>query len=287
METSTRKPLLGSVRSRHIAKNPSMSAVATPTPTRAHGAFPLPSTRAARGTFLRKSRKNQPEGYSGPLSSPTSQYKTTRYGEDTNHPRFKGFHNAFVDAEPVMAKSLASGEGGSPEANQRSDPFLTPPKAKATVVHDGYVQDSAGGNEGGSEVDGQLQFDWWEEDVHQESGKTGEGLMVVDQNDRELSLQPVGRMNEGDMTVEDNVDCSEEVRLLYGFCFPIQRNELMLLIFKLTVTANRLYSRRTSKQRIDSPHSPLNDNSPRNAFQCKTRIHDGMSSYSPDMRSKT
>lgn len=218
METSTRKPSLGSVRPRRMVKNPSMTAAETP--THVQSAFPLPSTShsARRTTRLR----SHLEGYSGPLSSPTNG----EYRAEVKQPQFKGFHNTFIHADPVIAMSPANDRDGSPEENRRSDPFLTPIKAKANTDHDVYVRDIGSGNEKGAEIDGQSRSDWWEEQDAQngELGGTGEDiLMAVDQSDGELSLQPVGRMNEA-AAFENDLDCSEEVRVLsYICCLPDER----------------------------------------------------------------
>ncbi|KAF8498812.1 hypothetical protein JB92DRAFT_2983879 [Gautieria morchelliformis] len=81
METSTRKPSWGSVRSRRIVEDPFVAGSAlAATLTRAPGQFRTPATN--HPVSLEKNDKDQYVGDSGPLSSPTSRYKATRPDEN-------------------------------------------------------------------------------------------------------------------------------------------------------------------------------------------------------------
>jgi hypothetical protein len=182
METSTRKPSWGSIRSRRIGKDPFIAGSAlAATPTRAPGQFRTPAANHP----VSLEDKDQYVEDSGPLSSPTSRYKATRPDEEARQPRFKGFHNAFIDSGSVMAQSPLRGKEGHIE-NHRSDPFLAP------VAND--IQDL--GKKGkGREVDEEFQYDSWEQgDIHCRRDSGGENMMVV---------------------FEEGVDWGEEVGLLY------------------------------------------------------------------------
>lgn len=118
----------------------------------------------------------------------------------------------------------------------------------------------------GTNVDGEFQFDWWEEE-----GGTGEENLVVDQDGNESALLPVDRLNIQATIMEERVDWGEEVRL---FTF---REIYSFLDFQYTVEADSLHTCATSKRRVhDTSHSSVNYFPAGNLGHGQTRLHHGM-----------
>lgn len=142
--------------------------------------------------------------------------RATRSGEDAKQPRFKGFHNAFVAAEPVMTQSMVSGKEGNTEESQRRDPFLTPMKSNAPRNVDNRDSGDGKWKEKGGEVDEEdFPIDWLEGDGRgREVGYKRETMVAVDREEgRGFPMQSDSELGEEDTIIEESVDWGEEVSL--------------------------------------------------------------------------
>lgn len=169
METSTRKPAWGSGRSRRTTRDSSISnSVIAATPTRSQKLFPPPSTHNPSGQISR-GKYHQVQQQGTPLTSPATVCRPTRSRDDVKQPRFKGFHNAFIDAEPVIPQSPVISKDENMEEDEGWDPFLTSMKPSDSLDVDSRDPGKEKWEEPGREVDEQDLMvdeegvDWGEE----------------------------------------------------------------------------------------------------------------------------
>ncbi|KAF8508578.1 hypothetical protein BU17DRAFT_99657 [Hysterangium stoloniferum] len=248
METSTRKPAWGSVRSKRVAKDSSaFNIAASETPTRTRLPFP-PSTmkRNSRPLLAKKDQQNQVvEEGGGPMSSPTSD-RRSRARDESRNLRFKGFHNAFTDTQPVV-ESPTRAKKRNTEDNCISNPFYMPAggmdndqdqdvywpmadkgKGKAVEV-DFDMNMSQNGHNRNSAPHSSPAKDMVDKDVAESGG------IYMESNERA----------DDEEMLEEGIDWGEELRrLVFTHTAPLQRVLTLQMLFSTALPSETSFQAR-------------------------------------------